>query len=222
MRPIQFRKRLFGFSRRQVMDYLAEADREYQAERQALTRTFSDRLEEQQRQLEEANRQRDALLRQNEVLRVDTALALGQADSLRRQMDDLSAKLEDQNALHARLRETEAECEAWQHRFAALEADIQTAANEARERENRLAAFIDRLQQKNADLLQRQMELDLQLTDAERRLIVEQGVPDPPADEAEQAQRGEILTALEAILHKMDGKEPSSPIGRVFRLADPD
>ena len=102
------------------------------------------------------------------------------------------------------------------------------ASREALEREQRLSDFIDRVQEKNVELLQKQVAMEIRLSSAERELCSraprQSEVAEPsPVETANQTAKEEIIAALDSILTKLDAMSaPEDDLsgGRLYRLAD--
>lgn len=222
MEPIQFKKSLFGFSKEQVMDYIVRMDRKAEEERCALEKEYHAQISALRREMETAQ----LLCHQYQDQAAQSAM---QVDGLRQQISALSEKIEEGESLHQRLEETTAEREEWKAKYAALEEEMERASCEALEREQRLSEFIDRVQEKNVELLQKQVAMEIRLSSAERRLCVSTSQPDGAAaavaeESVDRDAKEEIISALDAILTKLDALsergEESPSSGRVYRLAE--
>lgn len=223
MQPMRFKKTLFGFSKEQVIDYIAQMDRLAQQQRQELVRDYEARLSQAGRELELARQQSEQHL--TEARRLSE-----RADSLQQQVASLSQQVADSQLLRQRLEETAAEREELISKYAALEKEMDRVSREALERERKLSEFIDRVQEKNVELLQKQVAMEIRVTNAEREMYVGNapaGGQDtrPAALPSDQAAKEEIIAALDAILSKLDSigapAKEAQPEGRLYRLADP-
>lgn len=222
MEPIQFKKSLFGFSKEQVMEYITRMDRKAGEECRALMEEYNAQLSTLRRELETSQRL-------SEQYQSQAAQSAAQVDGLRQQVAALSEKIEEGESLRQRLEETAAEREEWKAKYAALEEEMERASREALERERRLSEFIDRVQEKNVELLQKQVAMEIRLSSAERKLCssavrMDSKTEPAPAQTVDQSAKEEIIAALDAILTKLDvlsaREEDSAPGGRVYRLAE--
>ena len=128
---------------------------------------------------------------------------------MRQQVSTLSKKIEEGESLRQRLEETAAEREEWKVKYAALEEKMERSVREALEREQRLSEFIDRVQGKNVELLQKQVAMEIRLSSAERQLCSSVTHSDGETEQSgiqavDQSAREEIIAALDAILTKLD------------------
>ena len=221
MQPMRFKKSLFGFSKEQVVEYIAQMDRLAEQQRQELVRNYS-------AQVEHAQRENEVLRGQCEQYRAEVEQSTALADRLQQQVSLLSQQVEAGDLLRQRLEETTAEREEWINKYTALEGDMDRASREALEREQRLSDFIDRVQEKNVELLQKQVAMEIRLSSAERELCSraprQSEVAEPsPVETANQTAKEEIIAALDSILTKLDAMSaPEDDLsgGRLYRLAD--
>lgn len=222
MQPMRFKKALFGFSREQVIDYIAQMDRLAEQKRQELIRDYEDKLSQAEMQLELARQQSEQYL-------AEARQASERADGLQRQVASLSQQAEEGQLLRQRLEETAAEREEWVGKYAALEKEMDRVSREAVERERKLSEFIDRVQEKNVELLQKQVAMEIRVANAEREMYFGNapvsGQEAQPARPSDQTAKEEIIAALDAILTKLDAigapAEEAQTEGRLYRLADP-
>ena len=163
MQPMRFKKALFGFSREQVIDYIAQMDRLAEQKRQELIRDYEDKLSQAEMQLELAQQQSEQHL-------AEARQASERADGLQQQVASLSQQVEAGQLLRQRLEETAAEREEWIDKYAALEKEMDRVSREAMERERKLSEFIDRVQEKNVELLQKQVAMEVRVANAEREM----------------------------------------------------
>ena len=218
MEPIQFKTSLFGFSKDQVIEYILRMDQQGEKERSMIIEQYNTRLNEMKREMDSAKRMREHYQRQ-------AAQSAEEVKALQEQIHSLLKKAEEGDLLQQRLEETAAEREHLQQQYQALEAEMEKATREALERENRLSDFIDRVQEKNVELLHKQVAMEIRLSSAERKLY--SATPSARSEEGASSvdvqAKEEIITALDAILTKLDALSPRQEepgMGRLYRLTD--
>ena len=221
LEPVRFKKSLLGFSREQVIDYIARMDQNAALERKALSEQYEAKLSSLRRELEQT-------AAQGEQYRTQADAALSRVFELEETIQDLSHQVEAAELLRRQLADTEAQREEWKNKFMAMEGEMERLSREAAERESRLSEFIDRVQEKNVELLQKQVAMEIKLSNTERELFLKSSprgegaqAAVPPEETVYQDAREDIIAALDSILSKLDslgGKD--APGGQVYRLAE--